>query len=201
MNSAPKASGRSAADPFEFLLSNLSRQAMHTVEELLALDLLTLREHTERAGDKLDAEVHAAELRRSLQISQVCTVRREGELVAYAMLSPQPESPGGWFVRAFNTHPLHRTSAVMLELFQAFAELVKRLGITELRSHVYKTNRLSMAFHRKLGFRITKENAKGVEFFASVAELAASPAIGRTAKRLRLQTATHVAARGDGMLQ
>jgi L-amino acid N-acyltransferase YncA len=165
---------------------------MPTIEELLALDLLTLREHTERAGDKLDPELHATQLRHSLQISQVCAVRREGELVAYAMLSPESESPGGWFVRAFSTHPLHRTSAVMLELFQAFAELVERLGITELRSHVYKTNRLSMAFHRKLGFRITKENAKGVEFSASVGELAANPSIERTAKRLRLLPAAHV---------
>jgi L-amino acid N-acyltransferase YncA len=162
---------------------------MPTIEELLALDLLTLREHTERAGDKLDPQLHALQLRQSLHISQVCAVRREGELVAYAMLSP--ESSNCWFVRAFNTHPQHRTSAVMLELFQSFAALVKRLGITELRSNVYKTNRLSMSFHKKLGFRITKENAKGVEFFASVAEMAANPAIERTAKRLRLLSAAH----------
>lgn len=163
---------------------------MPTIQELLALDLLTLREHTERAGDKLDPELHATQLRQSLQISEVCVVRREGELVAYAMLSP--ESSGCWFVRAFNTHPHHRTSAVMLELFQAFASLVKRVGIAELRSHVYKTNRLSMAFHHKLGFRITKENEKGVEFFASVAEMAANPSIERTSKRLRLLAAAHV---------
>lgn len=112
--------------------------------------------------------------------------------MAYAMLSPEAESAGSWFVRAFNTHPQHRTSAVMLELFQAFAVLVKRLGITELRSHVYKTNQLSMSFHHKLGFRITKENAKGVEFFASVAEMAANLSIERTAKRLRLLPAAHV---------
>jgi len=166
------------------LISIFRHQAMPTLEELLALDLLTLREHTELAGDTLDPVTQAAQIQQSLQISQVCAVRRSGELVAYAMLSPDPQSAGGWFVRAFNTHPQHRTSAVMLDLFQALAELVRRLHITELRSHVYKTNRLSMAFHRKLGFRITKENAKGVEFLASVKELAASPFIERTAKRL-----------------
>src|SRR5688500_6102881 len=101
---------------------------MPTVEELLALDMLTLGEHTDRAGDKLDAEMHAAQLRQSLRVSQVCAVRRQGELVAYAMLTPESDSAGGWFVRAFNTHPLHRTSTVMLELLQAFAELVKALG-------------------------------------------------------------------------
>lgn len=163
---------------------------MPAIEEFLALDLLTLREHTERAGDWLDAEQHASRLRESLQISEVCTVRRRGELVAYAMVNP--ESGGCWFVRTFNSHPQHRTPAVMLELFQAFGALVVRLGITELRSHVYKTNRLSMSFHKKLGFRITRENAKGVEFFASVAEMAANPSIERTSRRLRLWDAAHV---------
>lgn len=91
---------------------------MRTFEELLALDLLTLRDHTERAGDTLDPELHASRLRESLQVSQVCAVRRGDGLVAYAMLRPETDSC--WFVGAFNTHPLHRTSAVMLELFTLF---------------------------------------------------------------------------------
>lgn len=155
---------------------------MPSVEEILALDLLTLREHTERAGDRIDPEHHVALLRESLQVSQVCAVRRDGRLVAYAMLSP--ESDSCWFVRAFGTHPLYRSSAVMLELFQAFAALVERLSITALRSNVYKTNRLSMSFHKRLGFRVTRENDKGVEFFISVAEMMRSPAIARTARKL-----------------
>jgi len=149
-----------------------------TVEEFLALDLLTLREHTERAGDELNAEKHRASIEKSLEGSELCFVRRSGALVAYAML--QPESPTCWFVTGFNTHPMHRTSPVLRELFSGFAALVQRLGIAELRSNVYKTNRLSMSFHKRLGFRITRENAKGVEFFASVAELAANPSIERT---------------------
>jgi L-amino acid N-acyltransferase YncA len=170
-------------------MSNVSRH-MPTIEEFLALDLLTLREHTERAGDEFDAEQQASRIRDSLRISEVCTVRRSGELVAYAMLNP--ESGSCWFVRAFNTHPQHRTPAVMLELFQAFAALVERSGITELRSNVYKTNRLSMSFHQRLGFRVTRENAKGVEFSVSVAEMAANTSIERTSKRLRLLAAAHV---------
>ena len=148
-----------------------------TIEEFLALDLLNLREHTERAGDELNAERHRASIEKSLEVSAHCFVRRNGTLVAYAML--QPESSGRWFVTGFNTHPLHRTSPVLRELFSGFAALVQRFGIAELRSNVYKTNRLSMAFHRRLGFRITRENAKGVEFSASVAELAANRSIER----------------------
>lgn len=53
---------------------------------------------------------------------------------------------------------------------------VVRRGIVRLQSHVYKTNRLSMAFHALLGFAITRENDKGVEFTASVADLVAAAA-------------------------
>ena len=162
---------------------------MPTIEEFLALDMLTLREHTERAGDELNEERHRASLEKSLKISQICTVRRDGALVAYAML--QPESPTCWFVTGFNTHPLHRTSAVMLELFAGFGALVQRLNIIEIRSNVYKTNHLSMSFHRRLGFRITRENAKGVEFFASVTDVVASPPVERIVNRRRRSPVAH----------
>jgi ribosomal protein S18 acetylase RimI-like enzyme len=143
---------------------------MSDVEEFLALDLLTLREHTERAGDRLDPAQQADRLRESLPESELCTVRRHGALVAYAMLRPMAGS--SWFVLGFNTHPAHRSTTVMRELLAALATLAQRKGITDLRSHVYKTNGLSMAFHRRLGFCITKENEKGVEFFATTQDLA-----------------------------
>ncbi len=153
---------------------------MPTLEELLSLDLLTLREHTELAGDRIDPETQAAQIRESLKISKVCAVRHGDALVAYAMLSPM-ELASSWFVRGFNTHPAHRTAPVMRDLFHAVAQVVKHEGIADLRSHVYKTNRLSMAFHRKLGFQVTKENAKGVEFFATVSQLSTSKYFARTA--------------------
>jgi ribosomal protein S18 acetylase RimI-like enzyme len=171
-------------------MSNVSRQQMPTIEEILALDLLTLREHTERAGDQLDPELQAARIQESLKISRLCAVRRHDELVAYAMLNQA--SGAFWFVRAFSIHPAHRTAPVVRELLGEFALVVQREGIAELRSHVYKTNRLSMAFHRKLGFRVAKENEKGVEFFATVAELAANPSIERTRSGLRPPRAAHV---------
>lgn len=139
---------------------------MPTVEELLELDLLTLREHTERSGAHLEPEQHAKQVRASLLVSQVCAVRRAGALVAYAMLSPQSSS--SWFVRAFNVHPSHRNAAVIRSLLRQVVAVVRREAISELQSHVYKANQLSMAFHRRLGFRITNENAVAVEFTASV---------------------------------
>lgn len=140
-----------------------------TIDELLALDEITLRQHTEQAGDVFDVAQHRAILCKSVAISDVCPVRRGGELVAYAML--RPESNACWFVGAFGIHPAHRAFAVVSEMFTQVAGVVARRRIRALRSHVYKTNRLSMAFHRRLGFRVTLENDKAVEFYAGLDDL------------------------------
>ncbi|RKT21156.1 ribosomal protein S18 acetylase RimI-like enzyme [Paraburkholderia sp. RAU2J] len=150
-----------------------------SVDELLALDALTLREHTEQAGDTFDVDEQRVQLQKSLEVNEVCSVRRDGNLVAYAML--RPESGVCWFVGAFAIHPLYRTYAVITELLAKVAALAIDRGIVELKSHVYKTNRLSIAFHRKLGFRVTRENDKGFEFFTAVHELTGRPAVRRVA--------------------
>jgi ribosomal protein S18 acetylase RimI-like enzyme len=133
--------------------ANSTIARMLDVDELLALDLLTLREHTELAGDILDAGTQRGRLEQSLETSEVVAVRRAGALIAYAML--RPEEDGRWFVLGFNTHPDHRNANVFRELFAQISSLSRRCSITALRSNVYKTNRLSMAFHRRLGFRVS----------------------------------------------
>jgi ribosomal protein S18 acetylase RimI-like enzyme len=152
---------------------------MPDIDELLALDLLTLREHTERAGDRLDAGTHRALLARTLAQSETIVVRRGGALAAYAMLSPQADDC--WFVSGFNTHPAHRDASVMRELFAGLSSLARRRAVAALRSHVYKTNRLSLAFHRRLGFRVTRENAKAIEFTATPDELLGASRVAREA--------------------
>ncbi len=148
---------------------------MPTTEEILTLDMLTLREHTELAGDTLDPNIHRLAVEKTLQTSEAVALRRNGALIAYATLQPQEE--GCWFVTGFNTHPDHRTAPIFLELFTRLHSLALQHGITALRSNVYKTNRLSMAFHKRLGFKVTRENSKGVEFYATLAELAANNAL------------------------
>lgn len=142
------------------------------IDEILELDLLTLRQHTELAGDILDQTVHRAVLAQSLATSEAIYVRRRGKLVAYAMLRPQDEDQ--WFVLGFCTHPSYRDATIFRELFAGLSELFQRRSIASLRSNVYRTNRLSMAFHERLGFRISRENPKAVEFTATVNELSSA---------------------------
>ena len=155
---------------------------MIDIEEILALDLLTLCEHTEHAGDTLDPGTHRQALEKSMQISEVVAVRRQDELVAYAMLHAQKDACR--FVTAFNTPPALRTAPPMRELLAGVVEVARRRRIAALRSNVYKTNQLSMGFHRRLGFRIMRENAKGVEFHATLKDLALNPIVGKHIKEL-----------------
>lgn len=152
-------------------------QLMPDIEELLALDLLTLRRHTLAAGAGFDAASQRAMLSRSLQTSHLCAVRRDAALAAYAMLSPQ--TPQSWFVGAFNLHPQHRSAVVLSELFAQMAAVLAQGGAQEVRSHVYKTNAPSLAFHRRLGLEVARENDKAVEFVATVGTLLAQPALRR----------------------
>ena len=144
------------------------------IEELLALDLLTLRAHTEQAGDVWNEEQQRQTVTASLLVSKLCTVRRSGKLVAYARLHPTAQ--GVWFVSGFNTHPEHRTAPVLVDLFAQLSGVIEEAGACELRSHVYKTNRPSINFHRRLGFEVARENARALEFVISAEALKASRA-------------------------
>lgn len=155
---------------------------MPTIEEFLELDRLGLPEHPELSSEDLSPAQLRKQFEEVFPISQVCTVCRDGKLVAFAML--QPQSPRCWFITCFSIHPRHRTSSVLRELFSEFGALVQRHGIAELRSNVYKTNRLSLSFHKRLGFRVTRENAEAVEMFVSVADMMSSQSIDSTVRRL-----------------
>lgn len=141
------------------------------VDEILQMDLLTLSAPTEQAGNRLDPATQRAAIAASLAVSDRVAVRRQGRLVGYALLRPQPDGSG--FVGAFNTHPAHRDAAVMRCLIGQLLTRAACRGFSALRSHVYKSNRLSMAFHIRLGFQITRQNDKAVEFSASLPDLQA----------------------------
>ncbi|MDE2430581.1 MAG: GNAT family N-acetyltransferase [Burkholderiales bacterium] len=149
------------------------RNTLPLADEILSLDVLTLREHTESAGDTIDSATQHSAIQNLLAVSELALVRRNGQLLAYAML--QPRGDDCWFVTGFNTHPAHRSAPVFREIFAQISAIAARRNIAVLQSNVYKTNRLSMAFHRRLGFKITRENTKGVEFTAALTDLTTHP--------------------------
>mgnify|MGYP003353811008 CR=1 FL=1 len=95
------------------------------LDELLALDTLTLRRHTEAAGDSFDPAAHRQQLAASLADSQLLLVRGvDGCLQGYALLRQQ--SATHWFVGMLNVHPSHRQRRVLLGLFGQLIALAAR---------------------------------------------------------------------------
>jgi L-amino acid N-acyltransferase YncA len=133
------------------------------LDELLALDTLTLRQHTEAAGDRFDPVAHRQQLASSLADSQLLLVRgQDGSLHGYALLRQQTATH--WFVGMLNLHPAHRHRRVFLTLFRQLAALPGWAPESVLQSHVYRTNTDSLQFHQKLGFTIAQQNDKAVAF-------------------------------------
>jgi ribosomal protein S18 acetylase RimI-like enzyme len=149
-----------------------------SADEILKLDLLTLSDHTKQAGDTLDRETYRDEVVARLNSSEVISLRQDGALIAYATLHAQED--GCWFVSGFNTHPGHRSAPVFRQLFSQLLVLAQKRDIKAFRSHVYKTNRLSIAFHQRLGFSIARGNDKGIEFYIGIESLRAGKLMNHT---------------------
>ena len=138
------------------------------MEEILALDLLTLTAHTRAAGDVFDEASHRAALEKVLPKSEIIKIHRQGQLAGYAYL--WPKGGGLWFVGGFAVHPDYRGGKVLGALLSDIKTLVKAKNIGEVQSHVYKTNPRSLALHRRLGFAVIDENEKGFAFSRTLGE-------------------------------
>lgn len=140
------------------------------LDELLALDTLTLRRHTEAAGDSFDPAAQRQQLAASLADSHLLQVRgHDGNLHGYALLRQQ--RTGQWFVGMLNLHPAHRRRGVLVALFRQMMALPGWTDDSVLQSHVYRTNAASLQFHQKLGFTIDRQNDKAVAFSIRYATL------------------------------
>ncbi|MDG1739090.1 MAG: GNAT family N-acetyltransferase [Paracoccaceae bacterium] len=135
---------------------------MLCIDEIMALDLLTLNDHTSGHPRPLDPINHFTALDEVFNISSHAEVRRNGLLVAYVQLRPQ--SPLVWFVGGAGVHPDYRNPSVFRELLKAFSELITSENISHLKSNVFKANTASIRLHKHLGFQITRESKIGYEF-------------------------------------
>nr|WP_255769562.1 GNAT family N-acetyltransferase [Maritalea mediterranea] len=135
-----------------------------------------LKDHTEAAGDRFERECHRQALKERFECAEIATVWRNDRLIAYSFIWPKDDR---WFVGGFAIHPAHRNAAILGELFRQVLECTNAGPQTHVESHVYKTNRLSIDFHRKLGFEIIQENEKGVAFAQKMDVLRQHPIVRR----------------------
>jgi GNAT superfamily N-acetyltransferase len=146
------------------------------LDAIVDLDMALLKDHTAAAGDQLDRNTHRHALAARFDIAEIVDIWRGDQLVAYSTIWPKDKC---WFVGGFAMDPAHRNAAILGELMVGLLAVVKDTSQEMIESHVYKTNKLSMAFHKRLGFDIIQENEKGVAFSQSIARLATHPVLRR----------------------
>nr|WP_321460102.1 GNAT family N-acetyltransferase [uncultured Vibrio sp.] len=132
------------------------------MNEYLELDLLTLKSISEDAGRPIDEFAYLSSLESAASDGLLFECRNESMLRGYFTL--RELSPTRWFVPMFVVHPEHRNRAVFMSLFTQLARFVNSNNVEILVSNVLRNNRLSINFHQRLGFEVTRENDLGYEF-------------------------------------
>lgn len=135
---------------------------MITVDEILEIDRLVLRNRNKVGSPEIDIAAHRLAVEASKAKSKYSVVRRDGKVAAYGYLWPLDEQM--WFVGGIAIHPNHRNPSVFRELAQSLNDLIVRNCIGALRSNVFKENKASVDLHRHLGFEVTRQMDVGFEF-------------------------------------
>ena len=132
------------------------------MQEYLQLDLLTLEQISAQAGRPIEPHVYLRTVEEAKARGHMFECRCNGRLLGYCTVKPL--DPGYWFVLMFNTHPQHRSRRVFASLMAQLKKFLQQHQAHTLVSHVFKINHLSVAFHHKMGFKITRGNEHGYEF-------------------------------------
>lgn len=138
------------------------------MNEYFQLDMLTLNKISEEAGKPLDKSAYLESLAKAATDGLLFETRKGQQLQGYFML--RNLEPSIWFVSMFVVHPEHRNKVVFTSLFSQLASFVKSNQVDVLVSNVLRNNELSVNFHRRLGFVVTRENDLGYEFQLTMSE-------------------------------
>lgn len=132
------------------------------MKEYIELDKLTLSELSEEAGVPIDVNLYHDSLLLARQSGLLFDCRKQGHLQGYFTL--RELAKGVWFIPMFVVHPDHRNSKVFRTLFSQLKQFILVRDVSSLVSNVYRNNKLSNNFHRKLGFEVTRESERGFEY-------------------------------------
>jgi len=78
----------------------------------------------------------------------------DGRIVGFLVGFLSPDHPGTAYVHMIAADPNRRRDGLGRRLYEQFFEDVRARGIREVRAVTWPGNRISVAFHRALGFRV-----------------------------------------------
>lgn len=128
---------------------------MH-MQEYLELTLITLESLSEQAGKPIYHASYLASLISASNQGYLFEYRKKQQLLGY--FTVEKIEAQHWFVPMFVIHPNHRSKEVFAALMTQFIQFIEDHQVATLISHALKNNSPSLKFHKRLGFRIIREN-------------------------------------------
>ena len=80
--------------------------------------------------------------------------RADGRIVGFLVGFISPEQPGTAYVHMIGTDPNRRHRGLGRSLYEQFFDDVRARGIHEVKAVTWPGNRVSVNFHRAIGFRV-----------------------------------------------
>ncbi|EPG41532.1 GNAT family N-acetyltransferase [Acinetobacter colistiniresistens] len=138
------------------------------MEEYLELTLMTLKNLSEHAGKPIDHASYLASLISASNQGYVFEYRKNQQLLGYFTVEHMEQQR--WFIPILVVHPKHRTRKVFASLLSQFIQFIEAKQATTIISHAFKSNTLSIKFHKQLGFKVIRENQIAFEFQLDINE-------------------------------
>ena len=140
---------------------------MH-MEEYLELTLMTLNTLSEQAGKPINRSAYLASLMQASTQGYLFEYRNHQQLLGYFTVEHMQQQR--WFIPILVVHPKHRTRKVFASLLVQFIQFIEAKQATTIISHAFKSNTLSIKFHKRLGFKVIRENQIAFEFQLDITE-------------------------------
>ena len=95
-------------------------------------------------------------------------IEENNQIIAFLIGFVSQSSPGAAYIHFVGIHPDHRKRGLGKQLYELFFETVRARGCHSVRCITAPINSGSIAFHRRMGFRIEKSDREhdGVPFTA-----------------------------------
>ncbi|MCB1319001.1 MAG: GNAT family N-acetyltransferase [Leptospiraceae bacterium] len=103
-------------------------------------------------------ELHHAMFVREFQ-ETAFVIRRHGQILGYLFGFIEPGGKYG-YVHLIASHREHRGHGIARDLYDHFFHECRRRGCTQVRAITSAHNRLSIQFHRRLGFKLVGNTIK-----------------------------------------
>ncbi len=149
----------------------LDPRAVRQIDEMAALDMLTLAEFYRTAHGRCErAWLRARHAAVFAGGGRLIAEHLEHQLAGYVLL--RPAGPNEWEMAAFNLHPWYRRTGLYRRLMvRSLAHLLSH-GAENLASLVLPAHALSIQFHERLGFCCTSRSQEALRYEIAVTDLA-----------------------------